>query len=91
MGDRENTGEEEIRFDWPIDLRLTVMSHGWAQLAPWAWDRERLRLARSERIGGSVGTIAAEQLAPQGSFIMNGNLTLPVLLEAEHGTLAAAA
>ncbi len=35
--------------------------------------------------------IPAEQLAPQGSFIMNGNLTLPVLLEAEHGTLAAAA
>ena len=23
-----------LSLRWPIDLRLTVMSHGWAQLAP---------------------------------------------------------
>jgi N-glycosylase/DNA lyase len=51
-------------FDWPIDLRLTVMSHGWAQLAPWSWDPERGRLARTERIGGIVGTVTVAQHDP---------------------------
>jgi len=65
MSDRQHL----LSFRWPIDLRLTVMSHGWAQLAPWEWDRERLRLARSERIDGSVGTIAAEQTAPHSLIV----------------------
>lgn len=46
---------------WPIDLRLTVASHGWAQLAPWRWDPDQGRLARVERLGGAIGVIAAEQ------------------------------
>jgi 3-methyladenine DNA glycosylase/8-oxoguanine DNA glycosylase len=37
------------------------MSHGWGQLAPWDWDRERGRLARTECIGGRVGSITASQ------------------------------
>jgi N-glycosylase/DNA lyase len=51
----------ELRLDWPIDLRLTVMSHGWALLAPWNWDRDTGRLAHAERIGGRLGTVAVAQ------------------------------
>jgi len=65
MSDQEGS----LIFAWPIDLRLTVMSHGWAQLAPWEWDRERLRLARVERICGSLGTIAAKQAAPRSLVV----------------------
>lgn len=57
-------GESEARFAWPIDLGLTVTSHGWAQLAPWQWDAERPCLARTERIGGAIGTVAATQRDP---------------------------
>ena len=60
----ESRTQYVLALEWPIDLRLTVMSHGWAQLAPWQWDRDSLRLARAERIGGSVGTVAVEQPAP---------------------------
>lgn len=62
VGDRETAGaEHEIAFRWPVDLRLTVMSHGWAQLAPWHWDRETGGLVRTERIGGRLGTVTAMQ------------------------------
>lgn len=54
----------KLRFDWPIDLRLTVASHGWAYLAPWQWDPEQGRLARRERIADRVGTIVTTQRAP---------------------------
>lgn len=57
-------GERELAFAWPIDLRLTVASHGWAQLAPWHWDPDRGRLARTEQIGGTIGVIATEQPDP---------------------------
>ena len=50
-----------LSFPWPIDLRLTVLSHGWAQLAPWRWDPAAGRLARPERIGARFGTIAVTQ------------------------------
>jgi len=54
-------GDRRVSFAWPIDLGLTVASHGWAELVPWQWDPERGRLARTERIGGTIGTIAASQ------------------------------
>jgi 3-methyladenine DNA glycosylase/8-oxoguanine DNA glycosylase len=56
----------EVRLDLvaPIDLGLTVASHGWVHLAPWHWDAERGRLARSERLGGRLGTIGARQSGP---------------------------
>lgn len=54
----------ELRLAWPIDLRLTVASHGWAYLAPWEWDAESGRLARTEWIAGTRGTISATQTAP---------------------------
>jgi 3-methyladenine DNA glycosylase/8-oxoguanine DNA glycosylase len=56
--------ERVLRFRWPIDLRLTVASHGWAQLAPWRWDPDDAILARRERIGGRLGTVAIAQPDP---------------------------
>jgi N-glycosylase/DNA lyase len=50
-----------LRFGWPIDLALTVASHGWAYLAPWTWDPDRRVLSRLERIGDRVGTVAVSQ------------------------------
>ena len=49
---------------WPIDLRLTAVSHGWALLAPWQWDAEHGLLRHTERIGDAVGTIAVSQRDP---------------------------
>ncbi len=54
----------ELNFPWPIDLGLTVASHGWVHLAPWAWEAETGRLSHAERIGGRAGRIAARQLDP---------------------------
>lgn len=54
-------GATVLPLPWPIDLVLTGISHGWAYLAPWRWDREAGRLARRERIGGRLGTIAISQ------------------------------
>ena len=53
----------------PIDLRLTVASHGWAQLAPWQWDPETGWLGRHERIAGRLGRIAARQCRPDAVSI----------------------
>jgi 3-methyladenine DNA glycosylase/8-oxoguanine DNA glycosylase len=50
-----------LNFRWPIDLALTVASHGWVQLAPWRWDPESGRLARVERIGDRCGSVAVVQ------------------------------
>jgi 3-methyladenine DNA glycosylase/8-oxoguanine DNA glycosylase len=48
-------------FAWPIDLALTVASHGWVYLAPWTWHPDRGLLSRTERIGGRIGTVAVSQ------------------------------
>jgi 3-methyladenine DNA glycosylase/8-oxoguanine DNA glycosylase len=53
-----------LALRWPIDLRLAVASHGWAQLAPWQWDAEAGRLGRRERIAGRLGTVAVMQSGP---------------------------
>lgn len=53
-----------LRLDWPVDLGLTVASHGWAQLAPWSWDPAAAILSRSEEVGGKTGTVAVVQHAP---------------------------
>ena len=50
-----------LNFRWPIDLALTVASHGWVQLAPWRWDQEAGCLARIERIGDRRGTVGVVQ------------------------------
>jgi 3-methyladenine DNA glycosylase/8-oxoguanine DNA glycosylase len=56
-----SVSETELRLPWPIDLRLTVASHGWVYLAPWQWEPERGRLAHTERIGGRLGMIGVHQ------------------------------
>jgi 3-methyladenine DNA glycosylase/8-oxoguanine DNA glycosylase len=56
--------ETVLSFRWPIDLGLTVASHGWVYLAPWRWDPDASRLARVERIGSWTGTVAVTQHKP---------------------------
>jgi 3-methyladenine DNA glycosylase/8-oxoguanine DNA glycosylase len=51
-----------LRF--PVDLALTVASHGWAHLAPWHWDPEAGALSRRERIAGALGMIVIAQRGP---------------------------
>jgi len=53
-----------LRLPWPIDLGLTVASHGWVHLEPWRWAPETGTLSRAERIGGEIGTIALRQRDP---------------------------
>src|SRR6266705_511045 len=53
--------ERELGLAWPIDLGLTVASHGWVRLEPWRWQGETGTLLHTERIGGRIGTIAVRQ------------------------------
>ena len=46
---------------WPVDLGLTVASHGWVHLEPWRWEPETGTLSHAERIGGRAGMIAVRQ------------------------------
>lgn len=55
------TGESEVALRWPIDLALTVASHGWVQLAPWEWDPDKACLARPEQLGRATTTVAVRQ------------------------------
>ena len=57
FGGRE--ARRELPLAWPIDLGLTVASHGWVHLEPWRWDAGRL--THQERIGNTLGTIAVSQ------------------------------
>jgi N-glycosylase/DNA lyase len=61
-------GKTVLSLRWPVDLRLTVASHGWAHLAPWRWDPESGRLGRQERIGDRLGRIEVAQRDPT-SFV----------------------
>jgi 3-methyladenine DNA glycosylase/8-oxoguanine DNA glycosylase len=54
-------GGTVLDLPWPIDLRLTVMSHGWAHLEPWSWDADEGRLSRCERIGVRRGVVSMTQ------------------------------
>jgi len=56
-----SAGEILLPLPSPIDLALTVASHGWAHLAPWRWDPEGRVLARHERIDRRLGTIEVTQ------------------------------
>ncbi len=62
-------GEAILPLPWPIDLGLTVASHGWAYLAPWSWDPETGRLGRCERIGKQCGTIELAQSGPDSMVL----------------------
>jgi len=64
-----NAGETVLPLSWPIDLELTVGSHGWAHLAPWSWDPEAGRLCRRERIGDELGVIEIAQSGPDSMIL----------------------
>ncbi|HEX3864484.1 MAG TPA: hypothetical protein VHY35_22605 [Stellaceae bacterium] len=57
----EGEGNLTLALAWPIDLRLTVASHGWVHLEPWRWESDSGCLRRAERIGDRVGTLAVRQ------------------------------
>lgn len=59
------SGAGELVFAWPIDLALTVASHGWVYLEPWRWESDTGTLRHTERIGDRVGTIAVQQRGPR--------------------------
>jgi 3-methyladenine DNA glycosylase/8-oxoguanine DNA glycosylase len=58
-------GERELLLSWPIDLGLTVASHGWVRLEPWRWDNEAGLLSHAERIGDRIGRVAVRQRGPR--------------------------
>ena len=58
-------GSEAFRLPWPVDLGLTVASHGWVHLEPWRWDAETGTLSHAEVSGGKIGTIAVRQRDPK--------------------------
>ena len=53
-----------LKVGWPVDLGLTVASHGWVHLEPWRWDAESGTLSRAERIDGRLGTVFVRQRDP---------------------------
>ncbi|HWB51297.1 MAG TPA: hypothetical protein VG651_19445 [Stellaceae bacterium] len=57
-------GSALIELAWPLDLALTVASHGWVHLEPWRWDSETGTLSHVERIDGAIGTIRMTQRTP---------------------------
>ena len=62
--------ETVLHFRWPVDLALTIASHGWGHLAPWRWDAETGRLSRTERVGSRIGTLAVEQSDPSAVAVI---------------------
>jgi N-glycosylase/DNA lyase len=57
-------GHALLALAWPVDLALTVASHGWVHLEPWHWEPETGSLSHAERIGGEIGIIAVSQRDP---------------------------
>lgn len=53
-----------LELAWPLDLALTVASHGWVHLDPWRWEIDAGTLSHRERIGGVLGTITMRQREP---------------------------
>lgn len=60
----QHRGEALLELAWPIDLALTVASHGWVHLEPWRWDVEGGTLSHAERVAGKRGSIALTQRSP---------------------------
>jgi 3-methyladenine DNA glycosylase/8-oxoguanine DNA glycosylase len=67
--------ETVLNFRWPVDVALTVASHGWVYLAPWQWDPDAGRLAHRERIGVRLGTVEITQRNPGAVTVRSGGFT----------------
>jgi N-glycosylase/DNA lyase len=65
----------------PVDLSLTVLSHGWAYLAPWSWDPETGRLSRQERIRGRLGMVEIAQSEPRAVRVRHAGFAAADLAE----------
>jgi len=76
-----SAGETVLPLRWPIDLALTVASHGWVHLAPWCWNPVAERLGRRERIGGRLGAIEIAQHGPDAMIIRWDGFTATALPE----------
>src|SRR5208282_4947175 len=76
-----SAGEAVLPLCWPIDLALTVASHGWVHLAPWCWNPVAERLGRRERIGGRLGAIEIAQHGPDAMIIRWDGFTATALPE----------
>lgn len=53
-----------VQVPEPFDLALVVESHGWYDLAPWRWDRDRRVLARPLALAS--GRAVTVEVAPAG-------------------------
>ncbi|MDX1817838.1 MAG: hypothetical protein R3180_08980, partial [Marinobacter sp.] len=51
----------------PFNLRMTIESHGWCQLAPWHWDGKVLE--RQVRVGSSAERVRVQQPTQSQLFI----------------------
>jgi 3-methyladenine DNA glycosylase/8-oxoguanine DNA glycosylase len=58
---KQARGEALLELAWPIDLGLTVASHGWVHLEPWRWEAESGTLSHAERLGDRIGTVSVRQ------------------------------
>jgi 3-methyladenine DNA glycosylase/8-oxoguanine DNA glycosylase len=56
--------EAILELPWPLDLALTVASHGWVMLEPWRWEEETGTLSHPERVAGVLGAISLSQRDP---------------------------
>lgn len=62
--------EHIIKTESVIDLRKTVLSHGWVNLAPWYWDNDELILRRPEKFSsGKTGCIELTQKKSNELFV----------------------
>jgi 3-methyladenine DNA glycosylase/8-oxoguanine DNA glycosylase len=67
--------ETVLNFRWPVDLALTIASHGWVQLAPWRWEADTGRLSRIEKIEARIGTVAIKQSGPSAVAVRWGGFS----------------
>ncbi len=59
-------GEREFQLEWPIDLGLTVASHGWVHLEPWRGRAETgPAVARGARSAASAARLSVRQRGPR--------------------------
>ncbi|WP_027831953.1 hypothetical protein [Marinobacter sp. HL-58] len=52
----------QLDLEEPFNLRMTVESHGWCQLAPWHWDGKLLE--RTVKIEGNKEWVRVQQIDP---------------------------
>jgi len=67
----------QLSLAWPVDLGLTVASHGWVHLEPWVWEPETgtlRRLAPDEAVHPPSQEVGAEP----GSLVRDQELDEPV-------------